>query len=157
MQSFPPELEKFYEHHYRNDSQPKYNELRNIFLAIIQQFGRIFFILDALDECAADQRKGFCEFILSLADTSLTGSSQGMVKLFITSRRESDIVQAFQQSSIPTIKVEAAKVDRDIKVYVKAQIKLRLRNGSLKLKDMALKNKILKVLTTKAGGMYVFF
>ena len=153
MQSLPPELQEIYEQHYRNDSQPMYAELRTAFVAIIRQFGHIFFVLDALDECIPDQRKDLCEFILSLANT---GTSQGIVKLFVTSRKESDIDQAFQQKSIPTIEVEAAKVNRDIEAYVKAQIDLRLQNRSLRLKNMALKDKILSALTTKAGVMYVF-
>lgn len=152
MESFPSKLQEVYERHYRNDSQPKYDELRLVFLAVIQQFGRIFFVLDALDECALDQRKDLCEFILSLANTS-----QGIVKPFVTSRKESDIERAFRQRSVPTIEVEAAKVDRDIEVYVKAQIELRLQDHSLKLRNIALKDKLVGALTTKAGGMYVIF
>ena len=143
-----------YKLHHRNDSQPSYNELRNAFLAIIHQFGCIIFVLDALDECALDQRKDLCEFLLSL--TNSTGTSQGIVKLFVTSRKEPDIERAFQQKSIPTIEVEAAKVNKDIEVFVIAQIELLLQNGSLRLNSMALKDDILSALTAKAGGMYVF-
>ena len=155
MQSLPHELQELYKHHDSNVSQPRYDELRILFLAILRQFGHIFFVLDALDECHLDQRKDLCEFILSIADS--TATNQGVVKLFITSRRESDIERAFQQKSIPTIEVEARKVDDDIRVYVEAQIKLRLQNGSLRLRNISLKDKILSVLTKKAGGMYVSF
>ena len=154
MQSLPPELLQVYERHDANDSQPKYDELKTVFLAVLRQFGRIFLVLDALDECTLDQRKDLCEFILSITNTT---STKGIVKLFIASRKEPDIEQAFQQKSTPTIEVEAAKVDSDIEAYVKAQIELRLQNGSLRLRNMALKDKIFSVLTTKAGGMYVFF
>ena len=159
MQSLPLEIQEVHKQHYRNDSQPSYDELKNVFLAIIQQFGRIFLVLDALDECTLDQRKDLCDFILTIANptvTTPTSTSQGIVKLFVTSRKESDIEQAFQQKSIPTIEVEATKVNSDIEVYVKAQIELRLQNHSLRLRNIALKNKILSVLTKKAGGMYVF-
>ena len=155
MQSFPLELQQMYKLHHSNDSQPSYNELRNAFLAIIQQFGCIIFVLDALDECALDQRQDLCEFLLSLANT--TGTSQGVVKLFVTSRKESDIEQAFQQKFIPTIEVETTKVDSDIKEYVRAQIELRLQDGSLCLRSIPLIDKIFITLTTKAGGMYEFF
>lgn len=157
MQSLPLELHEAYTQHHRNDSQPRYDELRTAFLAIIRQFRRIFFVLDALDECTLDQRKGLCDFMLSLANTTSTGTHQGIIKLFVTSRKESDIQRAFQQNSIPTIEVEAAKVNSDIELYVKAQIELRLQNGSLKLKNIVLKDKIFNTLTKKAGGMYVFF
>ena len=79
MQSLPPQLQEIYEEHYRNDCQPKYDELRNIFLEIIQQLGCVFFMVDALDECTLNERKGLCKFLLSITDT---GTSQGTVKLF---------------------------------------------------------------------------
>ena len=150
MQSLPLELQEMYNQHYQNDSQPKYEELRTVFLVIIRQFGRIFFVLDALDECTLDQRKALCDFMLSLANTT----GHGIVKLFVTSRRESDIELAFRQNYIPTIEVEAEKVSSDIEIYVEAQIELR---HNLKSKNIALKNKIFNALTTKASGMYVFF
>ena len=153
MQSLPHQLQEFYEQHYRNDSQPKYDELRSIFLTIMQQLGCIFFVVDALDECTIDERNHLCRFLLSITDTS---TSRGTVKLFVTSRRESDIERAFRQKLIPTIEIEATKVDSDIEVYVKAQIELRLQNGSLSIRDMALTDRIFSALTTKSGGMYVF-
>ena len=154
MQSLPPGLQETYNKHYKNDSQPKYEELRDIFLAIIQQLGCVFFVVDALDECTLDERKNLCEFLLSITD--IASSSQETVKFFITSRKESDIERAFQQKAIPTIEIEATKVDSDIEAYVQAQIELRLQNGSLSIRNMELKNKILRALTTKAGGMYIF-
>ena len=176
MPNLPPALENIYEQHYKNDSQPKYIELVDIFSTIIYQFDCIFLVLDALDECTLDQRRDLCGFILGITktndlsmataaqdtDTALTDTSQktmdsrGILKLFITSRRESDLERAFLRNSIPTIEMEATKVDRDIEDYVKAQIQQRLQDGRLGLKNIALAEKILTTLTTKAGGMYVF-
>ena len=157
MQSLPSKLQEVYEQHYRNDSQPKYKELRDLFLAIMQQFGCVYFVVDALDECTPDEREGLCKFLLSITEIASTSTSQETVKVFITSRKESDIERAFQQKGIPTIEIEATKVDTDIEVYVRAQIELRLNSGSLSIRDMTLKSKILSALTTKAGGMYVLF
>ena len=156
LTDLPPALEKLFELHYKNDSQPKYVELGGVFSTIIQQFNSVFIILDALDECTLDQRKALCEFILGITKPT-TGASrgtagpQGICKLFITSRKEPDLEQAFIQNSIPTIEIAAATVDEDIKDYVKAQIQQRLQDKSIGLKE-----KILTTLTTKAGGMYVF-
>ena len=157
MQLLPPELEEVYKRHDEQDTRPRYDELRRVFLAVIRQFGRIFFVLDALDECTPDQRKDLCDFFLNIANTAPTGSSQGIVNIFIASRKASDIERVFHQKSIPTIEVEATKVDRDIAVYVEAQIELRLQDRSLRLRDMALKDKILNALTKKSDGMYVFY
>ena len=111
-------------------------------------------MVDALDECILDERKNLCQFFLSITNTS---TSHGTIKLFITSRKEPDIEKTFKQNVIPTIEIEAEKVDRDIEVYVKAQIELRLQNGNLTIRDITLKDKILSALTTEARGMYVFF
>ena len=152
MQSLPPKLKEIHEQLYRSDSQPKYDELRNVFLTIIQQLGHVYFIVDALDECTWDERQNLSKFLLSITEAS----NQGTVKLFVTSRKESDIERVFQQNAIPTIEIEATKVDSDIEVYVKDQIEQRLQDGNLRIRNMALKDKILGALTTKAGGMYVF-
>ena len=113
--------------------------------------------MDALDECTLVQRKDLTKFILSIADTTSTSTGQEIVKFLVTSRKELDIEQSFQQKLIPTIEVETTKVNNDIKIYVGAQIELRLQDGRLSLRNMALKDKIFSALTTKAGGMYVFY
>lgn len=167
MPHLPPALVKVYELHHKSNSQPTYVDLEGVFSAVIQQFDSVFFILDALDECTLDQRKALCEFILGITkpkpistatqdiNTTSAKKPRGILKLFITSRKEPDLERALLKNSIPAIEIVAAKVDRDIEDYVKAQIQQRLEDGSLVLKDMTLKDRILTTLTTKAGGMYV--
>ena len=175
MPCLPPAIEKIYELHNKNNSQPKYAELVDTFSAIIQQFDSVFLILDALDECSPDQRQVLCEFALDLTKpnvmptasqaigTTLTNpshrttKSRGILKLFITSRQRYNLKPAFLKNSIQKIKVGGAKVDKDIEDYIKAQIQERLQGGDLVLENMALKETILAVLTAKAGGMYVPF
>lgn len=160
MKEFPRQLLEAYKKHYRNDSHPSSDELRSIFVAIALQFNSMFLVLDALDECVQDQRTELCKFFFDIIrpNTAPTtaSTSRGIVKLFVTSRKEPDIERVFQQRLFPTIEVEAAKVDRDIAVYTRAQIESRLKDGRLQLRNMALKTKILNALTTKAEGMYVF-
>ena len=112
-------------------------------------------VLDALDECTEAQRADLCGFFARLIESSNKTDDYGRIKLFVASRKEPDIERAFLRKSFPTIEVEAKKVDSDIRKYVTAQLEERLCDGSLTLKNMMLKDKILDVLTTKAGGMYV--
>ena len=176
MEHLPHQLQESYKKHYKNDSQPTIEELGSIFLAIALQFNSIFLVLDALDECTLDQRAELCTFFSDLVESNVhstggplrstttfsfgspkpTSTSRGVVKLFVTSRKEPDIARAFLLKSFPTIEIEAANVDSDIAVYTKAQIESRLKDGRLILQSMILKHKILTALTTKAGGMYVF-
>ena len=109
MQSLPSGLHRVYEQQYKNDSQPRYDELRSTFLTIIQSLGCIFFVVDALDECTLEGRKKLCQSLMSITDITSTSTGQGTVKFFVTSRKESDIEQAFQQKAIPTIQIEATK------------------------------------------------
>ena len=169
MKCLPHQLQEAYKKHNKNDSQPSSEELNSIFLTIALQFNSMFLVLDALDECTLDQRAELCNFFSDIIESRINGASRtsnsgssdlstsrGIVKLFVTSRKEPDIERVFQQKSFPKIEIEAAKVNRDIAVYTEAQIETRLKDGRLSLKNMRLKNMILDALTTKAGGMYVF-
>ena len=176
MQPLPPRLLEVYEKHYQNHSQPNSEELQSVFHAMATHCSGMFLVLDALDECSPDQRAELCEFFSNIIESSSTtsslddstsartggsdrtqpSSSLGIIKLFVTSRKESDIERVFRQKSFPTVEIEAKKVDHDIKIYVEAQIEQRIQDERLILRDMALKDKILSTLTTKASGMYVF-
>lgn len=169
MKRLPHQLQEAYKTHKKKDSQPSSGELKSIFLTIALQFNSMFLVLDALDECTLDQRAELCSFFSDIIESRIDGASRtsnssssdlstsrGIVKLFVTSRKEPDIERVFQQKSFPKIEIEAAKVNRDIAVYTEAQIESRLKDGRLSLKNMRLKNMILDALTTKAGGMYVF-
>ena len=172
MKCLPHKLQEVYERHYSNASQPSIDELKIIFRTIALQFNSMFLVLDALDECTLDQRADLCEFFSDVVESNFHGisrsktfsgsssgdrgpASRGIVKLFVTSRKEPDIERAFLQKSFPKIEIEAAKVDDDISVYTKAQIESRLKDGRLTLQNMTLKDTILTALTTKAEGMYV--
>ena len=155
MKFLPSQLDKVYEQHYKNHSQPRFQDLQDIFLATVQQFNCVFLVLDALDECIKEQRTDLFGFFARTVGTSI-GTDHGLVKLFVASRKELDIERAFMQMSFPKIEVEAKKVGSDIELYVQAQIEHRLQDGSLTLNNIMLKDKIWTALTTNAGGMYVF-
>ena len=141
-----------------------------------KHFNGIFLVLDALDECTTDHRAELCEFFSNIIELSVqsaphtlprpaestesyigpTSTTLGNIKLFVTSRKEPDIERVIRQKSFPTVEVETENVDRDIAIYVKAQMDQRIQDERLILRKMALKDKILTTLTTKASGMYVF-
>ena len=155
IRPLPSRLNAVFEKHYQNHSEPGFKELQDLFLEIIQLFQGVFLVLDALDECAEAHRTDICEFFGGILKLN-HGSNHGPVKLFVASRKEPDIERAFLRKSFPTIEVEAKKVNRDIELYVTAQIEKLLDDGSLTLNDIVLKDKILTTLTANAGGMYVF-
>ena len=122
------------------------------FLTVAQDFTQIFLLIDGLDECPEDKRShvlGFLKFVLENLPRQ---------KIFITSRRESDLVRAFDELKAPKIEIEAKSVAADITKYVTDEIK-RLRQGyygkKLYVKSKTLEQKIIETLTTKADGMLV--
>ena len=79
-------------------------------------------------------------------------------KVFITSRKESDITEAFKREKAPIIEVKAENVAEDIRRYVGTEVK-RLRAGyngkRLYIGSDTLEDKIIRALTDKAEGMWV--
>ena len=115
-------------------------------------FKEVYVVIDALDECPERERHHVIRFITEV----LKGPR--CVKIFVTSRRESDIVRAFEESSTPTIQIKTENVTADIESFVQSEVK-KLRNGyhgkKLYLADDTLESRIIQTLTEKADGMYV--
>ena len=166
----PPRVHEVYNKHDPNHSQPNLKELQSVLLGIAKHFNTIYLVLDALDECTLEQKTELCEFFSNIVELSTahqaesdvgniqpSGTSPGIVKLFVTSRREPDVIErVFRQRSFPKVEIEAKRVDCDIAIYVKAEIEQRIQDERLILRDMALKDRIFTTLTTKSGGMYVY-
>lgn len=122
------------------------------FVATAANYNELFIVIDALDECTAEHRNRYqmIEFLDQMA------KQLGSVKIFITSRREHDIVTAFESARTPMILIEAKNTARDIERYVKDEIQ-QLRQGRhghrLYIKSESLANEVVRTLTEKADGM----
>lgn len=120
------------------------------FITIAREFTEIFLVMDALDECPMSTRSKIFTFLRAVVNDLPS------VKVFVTSRREMDIEEAFQRLHTPSILIEAHNVAADISRYVSDEIR-RLRDGSdgkvLYIKSDALERKIVETLTEKAEGM----
>jgi ankyrin repeat domain-containing protein 50 len=79
------------------------------FVTIAKKFKQIFLIIDGLDECPREKRHLVLGFISQVLD------SLPCAKIFITSRREQDISEAFRKLTTPIIEVKAESVAEDIK------------------------------------------
>lgn len=117
------------------------------------QLREVFLIVDALDECPKDRRPGILKSIRQIVDRVPRS------KVFVTSRPEGDIQEAFTTGmKTPYIAIEARSVQDDICRFVTEETR-RLRKGmdgqKLYLKDPNLEAEIITILTTKAEGMYV--
>ncbi|KAJ9634654.1 hypothetical protein H2199_008939 [Coniosporium tulheliwenetii] len=145
----PPSLLKL-----KHDSlAPSTATAQGLFIELARAFDEVFVIIDALDECPRDERHQILKFICE------AGKSLPCAKIFVTSRRENDIVTAFKDNNIPTIEIKAENVAEDIRLFVENQVDL-LRKGvhgkKLFLNSSALADKIIATLTNKAEGMFLW-
>ncbi|KAI5848783.1 ankyrin repeat-containing domain protein [Morchella snyderi] len=68
-------------------------------------------------------------------------------------RREKDIEKTFTSCNLPTIQIEANKVDADIETFIQFQLKERSRDVVM---DQTLKDKIAQSLISKSSGMFLW-
>jgi hypothetical protein len=66
------------------------SQLEDHFKETIGCFDQVFLVLDAMDECKKDHREGLLPYIVQLSQRA-----PGKLNLFVTSRPEGDIQEAF--------------------------------------------------------------
>lgn len=145
----PDHLKRFYKSYSRNVESPSFETLQAQLVQLSKTFDRVFFVFDAMDE--SQDRQNILPLVTTLAQESNTEQSSCNFKIFVTSRREKDIVASFTKHSFPTIEIEATKVDADIASYVEYQIETR--EDSECVINQTLKKKIRDSLVSKSNGM----
>ena len=106
-------------------------------------------ILDALDECSSETR-----YLLLEALQEILNQSQGLVKLFVSSREEGDLVCELRD--YPSLKISSYRNSKDIKAFVETEVEMLvakrriLRNSNARNEIKAL---IIKRLLEKADGV----
>lgn len=136
---------------FKHDSySPAYASRQDSFISLAKTFEEVYLAIDALDECPRDQRHRVIQFITEVT-TELP-----CIKIFVTSRRELDIVDAFESRNIPTIKIEAENVAADIELFVSTEVKRLTRTCDgrrLYIQNSSLEEKIIRTLASNAEGM----
>ncbi|KAK5657585.1 hypothetical protein OQA88_3159, partial [Cercophora sp. LCS_1] len=126
----------------------------NLFTYVVEKFRRVHLTFDALDECDG-REKWLLPFLCGLVDRYRRHPELLVqMKIFVTSRRQRDIEQAF--SAVPTIHIVAQNVDSDIRSFVGYQLQQRLDDGSLGSVHFRLKDEIANRLAAKANGMFLW-
>jgi ankyrin repeat domain-containing protein 50 len=119
------------------------------FISLAESFKEVFIVLDALDECPGHERHRIIGFINKIV------AELQCAKVFITSRREADLLEAFEGKT-STIQIEARSVAADIALHVRDEV-TKLRDGyngkRLHLTSNKLQEKIIDTLVSKADGM----
>ncbi|KAH7319047.1 hypothetical protein BKA65DRAFT_556477 [Rhexocercosporidium sp. MPI-PUGE-AT-0058] len=150
LKEVPPDTLKFFQSHYRDAKTPNADDLNRHFFECVHQFpSQIIVVCDGLDECETNSREEVFDFIARLVSKQST-----LAKVFITSRRDEDIKDAFQ--GCPVVEIDSQLVNEDIQVFLRDEIERRIENKSLKLRKQDLKITILEALSSKANGMFLW-
>jgi ankyrin repeat domain-containing protein 50 len=153
----PQYLLDFHNTYDRDVRIPSFDAYKRNFFLLVKSFDQTFVIIDALDECKQDEeretlnRKQIMNFILEL--THDQKDDPPCVKVFVTSRRETDIMNAFSLYHTPTIQIEAKNVTGDINTYINDHVEDLVKMRTLKLRRLSLKKKIVEMLIANAEGM----
>ncbi|KAL7273457.1 hypothetical protein RUND412_003700 [Rhizina undulata] len=123
-------------------------ESTELILNLSKAFEQTVIVVDALDECNKDTR-----YQLLVALNELRSSTNGFIKVFITSRNDDDIV--FQLTGEADVFIQASDNSRDIGRFVVAEVEKTISMGRLLRGRVQpkLKQTIIETLTNGANGM----
>ena len=128
-------------------SDPKYDSdaLWSLVRAVTSVFDCAMIIIDGLDECGTNAP--------SVVDSlnTLSECEDSTIKRILLSRDEIEIRERLDNYTQLSIAARSS----DLRLYVAAEIDLRTRKKSLRIKDQSLKEHILERLVEGAEGMYV--
>jgi hypothetical protein len=156
-EQIPQHLLDFYRAYDRDARIPTFDMYKDNFFRLTKYFDQIFVIIDALDEVNQDEQDGILnrEQIMNFLFDLTSGRIGDLpfVKVFVTSRRETDIANAFALHQTSTILIDAKNVTEDINTYVNDRVQDLVKMKKLKLEKHTLKEKIVQMLVANAEGM----
>jgi hypothetical protein len=119
---------------------PTLEDLKKALYKLGSAFPKTFIIIDALDELP--NRSGVVDFITELA------MFDGKFKVFVSSRKESDLENIF--SFFAPITITPDRVENDIERYVRSRV------STLRWQNVPALEEIIQELVRRADGMQVF-
>jgi hypothetical protein len=148
----PPVVKKYAEEEEQGNAAGTLDidDARELILDLVSIYPVTFIMIDALDECPREGRATIIEFI-----KTVIRSSSNLVKFFISSREDGDIV--FHLGGFPSLRISSGKNQVDIEAFVKAETKRLVDSGSLlrhSQKQPQLMDEIISRVARDAEGMY---
>ena len=124
-------------------------ESRALIIQLIEQYLLTTIVIDALDECNPRKR---CDLLKELG--KILRESSGLVKMFVSSRDDYDIV--FRLQRYPNLEIKSNRNSDDIAVFVKDQTEQLIEDGELLQysgSQTEMKELIVKKVIEGASGM----
>lgn len=149
LDDIPEHLLKFYRKFHYNSRSPNKHLYLSELISLIRRYREVFIIIDALDEFDRKDRENFISTLRELIN------SFSCVKIFITSRRESDIETALAIHQTPVIRMEARDIGKDIDVFVRGRVEEWVRSSKPYIPSEEMRWKVIATLIRQANGMCV--
>ena len=131
-----------------------FHALWRIFVSIIQDSGagKVFCLIDALDECEKESRQLFLTDFTKLFSQL---SQKTVVKFIVASRRENDIEESLSAVGrvVQNLQVDSGRVNHDLNEFINVRVD---ELSKMKGYKSPLKEKIRSALTEKAGGTFLY-
>ncbi|KAL8991563.1 MAG: hypothetical protein Q9169_007837 [Polycauliona sp. 2 TL-2023] len=128
---------------------PTYDMLRNTFRLLLDCFGHVFIVLDALDECTERHN-----LVLALED--IASWHKPSLHMLTTSRKEFELEECMRTLTreVDRVGIEGVPVEADISSYVLGRLRTdrRLRRWHKSEQEET----IVSTLTSKAQGMFLW-
>jgi hypothetical protein len=139
--SLPGSIRDLYDHHKAKRTRPSFEETSRVLQSLVTMYSRVFFIIDALDECQASDS---CRARL-LSELFNLQTRHG-ANIFATSRSIPDITEKFNGNTSLEIRAH----DEDVRQYLDGRIS---QSESKLLKTYC--EEIKTEITNVVDGMYV--
>lgn len=149
LKSWPSIIDESMKRHTAEDGRtnvPTYAELESLLMQVLNSTEgpdneRITLVVDALDECNGRER--LLQMLSSIHETV------NNVRVFVTSRREPDIQQIF--NDFPQVCLQESVVDNDVRTYVEHTMKT---NAAFRKLSDSLREFVANSLVLGCNGMY---
>jgi|SRR5579862_5594136 len=131
-----------------SDGPFQLEESRDIILKMTKIYPEIIIVLDALDECDKQRRGNLIDVLRHVVN-----NASNIVKIFISSRDDDDIV--LQLKMVSDLRIKAVDNIKDIERFVNAEVSKSIRECKLlrgKV-DEKLKSRLINTLINGANGM----
>lgn len=126
-----------------------FQESLDLIISLVPDYQQATIVIDALDESDPVKRQRFLRAL-----EQIVRCSAGLVKVFISSRDDDDIVLRLEK--VPNLYIEAADNIGDLERFVRAEVSQCIEQQVLlrgRVSD-ELKNNLISVLINGAHGMY---
>lgn len=129
------------------------DESRLLILQLVEYYPLTIIVIDALDECDSEKRTDLLETLESILQ-----ESSSLVKIFVSSRDDQDIVLHLRD--YPNLELSSEMNKNDISSFVIAETNNLIKRKkllALSTNKEKLKIEIIEQVTSQAGGMLVLF